>query len=258
MTSSYDTRGRRVGATIVEVKPNSVVQVKGTEADGYTSVQLGIETAKTISKPLEGHLKKNGVDKKVKFLREVRVETADVEAGREINVREVFGKGDAVTVSGVTKGKGFQGGVKRYNFAGGPKTHGQSDRHRAPGSIGSGTTPGRVYKGKKMAGHMGMTQATYKNLEVLEVDLAKNLMVIKGGIPGPIGGLVRIVNIGKIKGYTAPPEEKEEEEEVVEVKAADQEPTEQSTETPAPEGVVEGSEEESASAKATVDEEVKE
>ncbi len=248
MTSSYDTRGRRVGATILEVLPNVVAQVKSVEKDGYTAVQLGVGSRKVVKKPVAGHLKKNKIEAKIKFLREIRVEEADVESGREINVREVFGRGDAVKVSGVTKGRGFQGGVKRYNFQGGPKTHGQSDRHRAPGSIGAGTTPGRVYKGKRMAGHMGMIQATYTNLEVLEVDLAKNVMVVKGGVPGPIGGLVKIVNIGKIKGYTPPPEEKEEEE--VEAKAADgvgipvvdQEPTEQSTELPAEEGEVEGSE----------------
>lgn len=216
MVSSYDSRGRRVGATLVEIAPNLVTQIKHAEAkDGYNAIQLGMGEKKSVRKPQIGHLKKAGVEKRLRFLRETRVnETADdVAPGQEIRVEQVFKTGDAVKVTGVSKGRGFQGGVKRHGFHGGPKTHGQSDRHRAPGSIGSGTTPGRVYKGKKMAGHMGVEQVSYKGLEVIAVNRNDNLITIKGGVPGPIGGLVILKNMGKIKGYTAPPEEKEEEEE---------------------------------------------
>ncbi len=214
MTSSYDARGRRVGATILEVLPNFVTQVKLADSkDGYNGVQIGMGSRKVVKKPQMGHFKKANIDQPLRYLREVRVETVDVEPGQEIILSQVFSKGDSVKVTGVTKGRGFQGGVKRHNFHGGPKTHGQSDRHRAPGSIGQGTTPGRVYKGKRMAGHMGVDQMSYWGLEVIAIDKANNLITIKGGIPGPTGGLVVIQKQGRIKGYTPPPEEKEDEEE---------------------------------------------
>ena len=147
MTSSYDSRGRRVGATMVKLSPNVVTQIKTTDSkDGYKAVQIGMGEKKSVRKPQVGHLKKAGIENKVRWLREVRMdETSDLQPGQEITLGQVFHIGDAVKVTGVSKGRGFQGGVKRYNFSGGPKTHGQSDRHRAPGSIGSGTTPGRVY-----------------------------------------------------------------------------------------------------------------
>ncbi len=132
--------------------------------------------------------------------------------GQEIKLDQVFSIGDAVKVTGVSKGKGFQGGMKRHGFHGGPRTHGQSDRERAPGSIGSGTTPGRVYKGKRMAGHMGSDSVTTRNLEVVGMDKINNLIFIKGAIPGATGGLVSVTKLGRIKGYTPPPEEKIEEE----------------------------------------------
>lgn len=214
MTSGYDARGRRVGATIVEVVPNVVTQVKDKDVDGYKAVQLGIGDKKKANKPRQGQLKKAGVEKTVRFLREVRTDkTEGMELGKEIAVNNVFAKGDSVKVSGISKGKGFQGGVRRHGFAGGPKTHGQSDRHRAPGSIGAGTTPGRVLKGKRMAGHMGVDRVSVKGLEILTVDRENNLLFIKGAVPGPTGGLVEIKKLGRIKGYTPPPEEKEDEEE---------------------------------------------
>jgi large subunit ribosomal protein L3 len=217
MTASYDSRGRRVGATILEVSPNFVTQVKTTEGkDGYNSVQLGLNEKKSVRKPQIGHLKKAGIDQKVRWMREVRTDdNSDLEPGKTINVGQVFSRGDVVKVTGTSKGHGFQGGVKRYGFHGGPKTHGQSDRHRAPGSSGSGTTPGRVFKGHRAAGHMGVDTVSYLNLEVVAVDKKNNLLTIKGGVPGPIGGLVIVKNMGKVKGYIAPPEP-EEEEEVVE------------------------------------------
>lgn len=213
MTSAYDARGRRTGVTILEIQPNIVTQVKKVEGkDGYDALQLGIGTKKSVRKPQIGHAKAAGIESKIRWFREVRT-TQNVEAGETIEIGRVFAKGDAVKVTGISKGKGFQGGVRRYGFHGGPKTHGQSDRHRAPGSIGSGTTPGRVLKGKKMAGHMGSDTATAKNLEVIAVDKKENLLIVKGAIPGHIGGLVQITKTGRIKGYTPPPEEKEEEEE---------------------------------------------
>lgn len=214
MTSTYDARQRRVGATVIEVTPNVVTQVKTSDGkDGYEAIQLGFGTKKSVRKPQIGHVKKAGVEGKIRWFREVRTEKADLEAGKEIKVGDVFAKGDEVKVSGTSRGRGFQGGMRRHGFHGGPKTHGQSDRHRAPGSIGSGTTPGRILKGKKMAGHMGNVAASVRGLEVVGIDKKNNLLIIKGGVPGPVGALVEIEKLGRIKGYTPPPEEKEEEEE---------------------------------------------
>jgi len=209
MTSAYDTRGRRVGATVLEVKPNFVTQIKNVDQkDGYTAIQLGTGTKKSVKKPQQGHTKKAGVSQNVRWLREVKVEsTDDIQSGQEIKVNQIFTKGDLVKVTGTSKGKGFAGGVKRFGFAGGPKTHGQSDRHRAPGSSGSGTTPGRVYKGKRRPGHMGVDTVSYLNLEVLAVDKANNLLTIKGGVPGFAGNLVSITKLGHVKGHTPEVEE---------------------------------------------------
>ncbi len=208
MTSTYDLRGRRVGATAVSVTPNFVTQINPN------SVQLGIGTKKSVRKPQLGHGKKAGIEQPIRWFREVEKGTEELQPGTAIKLDQVFSIGDAVKLSATSKGKGFQGGVRRHGFHGGPKTHGQSDRHRAPGAIGSGTTPGRVYKGKKMAGHMGDTRVSVKNLEVVGLDKTKNVLLIKGAVPGPTGGLVMITKLGRIKGYTPPPEEKPEEEEV--------------------------------------------
>ncbi len=235
MTSTYDARGRRVGATVVQVTPNYVTQVKNSDTkDGYNSVQLGFGTKKSVKKPQIGHAKKAGLETPIRWLREVRTDETDTKPGTEIKLNQVFSIGDAVKVTGTSKGKGFQGGVRRHGFAGGPKTHGQSDRHRAPGSIGSGTTPGRVYKGKRMAGHMGFETSSTKNLEVVGLDRNDNLLVIKGAVPGPIGGLVRIEKLGRIKGYIAPPEEKEDENEgeVESVKGEENIEAQENIETP--------------------------
>lgn len=220
MTSTYDARGRRVAATVLEITPNAVTQIKSTEGkDGYDAVQLGFGSKKSVKKPQLGHVKKAGFDKKLRWFREIRVQgTVDsgqlenIKPGTEMNLSQVFSIGDAVKVTGISKGKGFQGGVRRHGFHGGPKTHGQSDRHRAPGAIGSGTTPGRVYKGKKMAGHMGNRQVSVKGLEVVGLDKQKNLLTVKGAVPGFAGSLVTITKLGRIKGYIPPPEEKPEEE----------------------------------------------
>ncbi len=235
MTSNYDSRGRRVGATVVAIEPNYVTQIKTSDKDGYSAVQLGFGTKKSVKKPQIGHVKKAGLEKKVRFFRETRIEDSGVTLGQEISVKDIFAIGDSVKVTGTSKGKGFQGGVKRYNFRGGPKTHGQSDRHRAPGSIGAGTTPGRVYKGKKMAGHMGVEQVSYVGLEVIAVDRANNLVTIKGGLPGPIGGLLIVEKQGRIKGYTPPPEEKPSDDESMEGKESEEkeQPKEESPSTDA-------------------------
>lgn len=216
MTSTYDSRGRRVGATVVEIKPNYVTQIKTTDGkDGYMAVQLGFGTKKSVKKPQVGHGKKAGIETPLRWFREIRGdqgEGEDLKLGQQVSLDQVFSIGDALKVSGTSKGRGFQGGVRRHGFHGGPKTHGQSDRLRAPGAIGSGTTPGRVYKGKRMAGHMGAARVSVKNLEVVGLDKTKNLLIVKGAIPGPTGGLIMVTKLGRIKGYTPPPEEKPEEE----------------------------------------------
>ncbi len=228
MTSTYDSRGRRVGATILRVSPNYITQIKTPETkDGYSAIQIGMGTKKSVKQAQIGHAKKSGLldsprgeaGKKIRWFREIRIKNEesrimeDIKPGTEVTVNQVFSIGDALKVTGVSKGKGFQGGVKRYNFRGGPKTHGQSDRHRAPGSIGAGTTPGRVYKGKRMAGHMGVERVSYMGMEVVGIDKLKNMLIVKGGIPGPIGGMVILEKQGRIKGYTPPPEEKLDESE---------------------------------------------
>jgi large subunit ribosomal protein L3 len=213
MTSSYDSRGRRVGVTKIQVTPNFVTQVKTTEKDGYNAVQIGAASKKSVLKPQRGHFKKAGAPETLRFVQEIRVEsTEESTLGQELKVGAIFKVGDIVKLTGTSKGKGFQGGVRRHGFHGGPKTHGQSDRHRAPGSIGSGTTPGRVYKGKKMAGHMGSVTSTIRNVEIIEVDKKNNILVVKGNVPGFNGTEIRITKLGVVKGYTPPPEPEVEEE----------------------------------------------
>ncbi len=210
MTSVYDSKGRRVGATIISLPANFVTQIKTPDTDGYMAVQLGTQTKKSVKKPQQGHLKKASAPESTRFLKENRVESVDdVTLGQQVKASDVFHPGDLVKVQGVSKGKGFQGVVRRHGFHGGPKTHGQSDRHRAPGSIGQGTTPGRVYKGKKMAGHMGVDTVSVKGLEVIKIDKTNEEITIKGGVPGPIGGLLKIYWQGQVKGYVAPVEEEE-------------------------------------------------
>lgn len=238
MTSDYDTRGRRVAATVLEITPNLVIQTKAKDGkDGYNALQLGTGNKKSLKKPQLGAIKKAGLnDRQFRWIKEVRVDEVTHQPGQEILASAIFSPGDSVKVTGVSKGRGFQGGVKRYNFQGGPKTHGQSDRHRAPGSIGSGTTPGRVYKGKRMAGHYGVDTVSVRGLEVIRIDNSHNLLVVKGGIPGHIGGLVQITKLGRIKGYTPPPEEKVDEEAAEELKTP-----EPSIEQPVETSVVEDS-----------------
>ncbi len=182
-TQFYHEDGRADQATAIQAGPCIITQVKSHDSDGYESVQLGFSPTKAKNAPTDGHMVKSG-GQTFRYLREISVEdTSSVELGTSINVG-IFEVGAKVNVTGTSKGKGFAGTVKRYNFKGGPKTHGQSDRHRAPGSIGAGTSPGRVIKGMKMAGRMGGDKVTVKNLEVLLVDIDRNLLLVKGSVPG--------------------------------------------------------------------------
>ena len=197
---------RRYPVTWVKVEPCVVTQIKYEEKDGYMAVQLGTgsKRIKNVSKPLQGHLKKSPKtqDSKEKmlprFLREVRVkEDSQLKVGDEVKVTDVLRAGDVVTITGISKGKGFAGVVKRWGFAGGPKTHGQSDRERAPGSIGNRTSPGRVFKGKRMAGRMGSDRVTVKNLNIIDVDEKNSLIAITGAVPGAVKSLVFIKKTGE-------------------------------------------------------------
>ena len=197
---------RRVAVTTIAAGPCVVTQVKSPEKDGYWAIQLGFgeKKIKNVTKPLQGHLKGAIEEKKApRFLREVRLtETSGLKVGDKVTLTDVFKVGDFVAVVGTSKGKGFQGVVKRWGFAGGPRTHGQSDRERAPGSIGQTTTPGRVFKGKHMAGRMGSDRVTVKNLQVVSVDSEKGEIEISGAIPGPAGGLVIVKRLssGELEG----------------------------------------------------------
>lgn len=189
MSQIFREDGRVVPVTVIEAGPCSVTQIKTEETDGYAAVQLGFGQVKRLNKPRSGHLKNSGLNR---YLREVRADdVTEFEVGQRIGV-DIFEPGELVDVIGRSKGRGFAGVVKRHGFHGGPRTHGQSDRHRAPGSIGGGTTPGKVYKGMKMAGHMGNVRVTVKNLEVVQVDTERNLILLKGGVPGPPNGLLII------------------------------------------------------------------
>ncbi len=189
MTQVFDENGQIHAVTVVEAGPVIVTQVKTAAKDGYAAVQVGYGERKKSNKPMRGHLKKLG---DFRLLREFRVQgDGEYSVGDKVGL-ELFSEGDLVDVTGVSRGRGFAGGVRRHNFHGGPKTHGQSDRHRAPGSIGSGTTPGRVYKGQKMAGHMGAVQVTSKNLRLIAKDEGKGLLLIEGAVPGATNGTVRV------------------------------------------------------------------
>lgn len=191
MTQIVDEKGIIIPVTIIEAGPCYVTQKKTVENDGYSAVQLGFGDLrqKSLNKPKAGHLKKSG-SPAVKYLREFRVSNPDeYQEGQKIDA-SIFAAGDVVDVIGTSKGKGFAGGVKRHGFSGGPKTHGQSDRWRAPGSIGAGTTPGRVWKGTRMAGRMGNDRVTVQNLKIALVDAEKNVIAVRGAVPGAKNGLV--------------------------------------------------------------------
>ena len=187
MTQVFEDDGTMVAVSVVAIQPNTVTRLRTTERDGYTAVQLGTDVVDKLTRPETGQLKDLP---KVKTIREFRVDDVDgFEVGQTVNIGDVFAVGDDVDVTGVSKGKGTAGVIKRHNFKRGPKTHG-SDHHRAPGSIGPGTTPGRVYRGLKMAGHMGDETITVKKVRVVRTDPDRNLLLVKGSLPGARGGLI--------------------------------------------------------------------
>ena len=192
MSQIFDERGVAYPVTLIEAGPCYVTQIRRPESEGYSAVQLGFNEThpKRLTGGELGHLKTANLPP-LRFLREFRTKSLDVSVGDVMKV-DVFSVGERVDVIGTSKGKGFAGGVKRFHFAGGPKTHGQSDRHRAPGSNGSGTTPGRVYKGSHRPGHMGDERVTVQSLKVVLVDLERNLIGVHGAVPGSKGGLVII------------------------------------------------------------------
>lgn len=246
MTSQFDARGVRVGVTKVLVEPNTVLALRTLDKDGYMAAQIGTGFKKHISKPMQGQLKKANLEKAPRFIKETRLTEEffnGLSLGDTIAINDVVKAGDLVAVQGISKGKGFQGGMKRWGFHGGPATHGQSDRSRAPGSIGSGTTPGRVYKGKHMAGHMGTDTVTVKNLTVFDVDPKAQTISLLGSIPGPRNGYVVVTVTGEDKRHIGPakvaePEVEEAIEETpaeetieaAEAETANEEPTEESAE----------------------------
>lgn len=192
MTRIFTEDGRWIDVTVLEAGPCTVVQRKTTENDGYDAVQLGFGKAKEsrCTKPLSGHYKRAGVEPK-KALKEMRVaQESELKTGDEITA-DIFNEGDHVDVSATSKGKGFAGVIKRHGFKGGPGGHG-SHFHRAPGSIGQSADPAKVYKNKKMPGHMGHRRVTVQNLEVVTVDASKNLLLVRGCVPGATGGLVTV------------------------------------------------------------------
>ena len=194
MTRIFSATGEVQPVTVLQLGPCYVTQVKTEATDGYNAIQIGFEHAKRLNKPEAGHLKGKP---SLRHLREIRTDDADqYQVGQIIDVA-LFQEGDLVDVIGTSKGKGFAGAVKRHGFRGGPKTHGQSDRTRAVGSIGSTTTPGRVFKGMRGPGHMGNRRTTVLNLTVVKVDAERNLIAVRGAVPGPNTGLVLVRNAVK-------------------------------------------------------------
>jgi len=196
MTQVFSDDGNAEAVTAIEAGPCPVTQVKAVAKEGYNAAQLGFGEVKRLKSPLRGHLKGLG---QFKYLREFGVgDTEAIKVGDRVNV-SLFKPGDLVDITGISKGKGFAGVVKRHHFAGGPKTHGQSDRQRAPGSIGATTSPGRVFKGLRMAGHMGNRKVTVRHLEVFEANPTHNLLLVKGAVPGARNGLLLIRKSSKGK-----------------------------------------------------------
>lgn len=194
MTSIFDEHGDVIPCTIIEAGPCFITQIKTAEKDGYNAIQLGFEDkkAKNVTKPLKGHFERAGITPK-KVLREFKgFDISNFKLGDVIKVENIFSKGDIVSISGNSKGRGFQGVVKRHHFGGGSITHGQSDRVRAPGSIGGSSYPSRVFKGQRMAGRMGNKRTTIKNLKVVQIIPESNLLLVKGSVPGHINCYLEI------------------------------------------------------------------
>lgn len=194
MTSLFDEHGEVIPCTVIEAGPCYVTQVKTKEKDGYEAVQLGFGEKKErlVNKPVKGHFAKAGV-KPVRLVREFKgFNVNELKPGAEVRIESVLTKGDIVSVAGTSKGRGFQGVVKRHHFGGGFRTHGQSDRERAPGSIGSSSFPSRVFKGLRMAGRMGGERVSVKNLKVVQVIPESNILIVRGAVPGHINSFVEI------------------------------------------------------------------
>jgi large subunit ribosomal protein L3 len=196
MTQLFQENGEAMAVTVIQAGPSVVTQIKSREKDGYDALQVGFIENKVkqsqLSSAENGHLR--GIEN-VRYLREFRTDDiSSVKRGDKVDVG-FLKQGDLIDITGFSKGRGFAGVVKRYHFAGGPKTHGQTDRHRAPGSIGATTFPGRVLKGKRMAGHMGNRRVTAHNLEVIQADPESNLLLVKGAVPGATGGLLIIEKV---------------------------------------------------------------
>jgi large subunit ribosomal protein L3 len=188
-TQTFTDTGKRIPVTVLSVGPCWVTAI--TEINKSQYIQLGFGTRKHLSKPVEGHIKKTGIQEKPRFLRQLSIsEIGDTKVGQEVHAEDVFAIGDVIRVTGISKGKGFAGVMKRHGFHGGPATHGQSDRARSPGSIGQTTTPGRVYRGKRMAGRMGSDKITVKGLSVVGIDAEKKTMTIQGLVPGGKNALI--------------------------------------------------------------------
>lgn len=200
MTRIYNEDGSATPVTVLEMTPNKVSQVKTLEVDGYTAVQLvaGSKKASRVNKAQAGHFSKANTEAGSQIVESRLDSVEEYELGSEICV-DIFEEGQLVDVTGTSKGKGYAGVLKRYNFAGKDATHGNSINHRTPGSIGQNQTPGRVFKGKKMTGHMGDVRTTTQNLAVVRVDVEKNLLLIQGAVPGAIGGNVSVKTAVKIK-----------------------------------------------------------
>ena len=192
MTRIFGDDGTVVPVSVIEATPNIVTRIRSVEQDGYAALQLGAGTARRVTKPVAGQFAHLGKDQqRPRSVREVRVDSADgYEVGQQLGV-DLFEAGELVDVTGVSKGHGFTGVIARHHFRRGPKTHG-SDHHRAPGSIGAGTYPGRVWKGTRMAGHMGNEQVTVKKLKVVKIDPERNLILVKGAVPGARNGLLLV------------------------------------------------------------------
>lgn len=198
MTQVFDGDGHAVPVTVLEAGPCRVAQIKRPEKDGYSAVQLAFGAAKRTNKPAAGHLSKAGIEG-ARYLVELRLEdSSEYELGAEIKA-DVFEEGDAVDVVGVTKGKGFAGSIKRHHFHGLSASHGTERKHRSPGSVGACATPARVFKGTRMAGHMGHRRVTTLNLIVIKADPERNLLLVRGAIPGPKGGLVMVRSAVRIR-----------------------------------------------------------
>ncbi|MBQ3023310.1 MAG: 50S ribosomal protein L3 [Clostridia bacterium] len=196
MTQIFDADGKVVPVTVIQAGPCSVIQRKTAETDGYEAVQLGFGEVKEkhVNKAIRGHFAKSGVSVK-KVLKEFRLDEITLNVGDEVKA-DIFAEGECVDVTGISKGKGYAGTVKRWGTHRGPMTHG-SGYHRGPGSMGACSSPSRVFKGKKLAGHLGCEKVTVQNLDVVKVDMDRNLILVKGAIPGPKGGIVTIKNTVK-------------------------------------------------------------